>query len=368
MSQPLPYEREHLIACLAVQRATLVTNKVLASLDKGILSKDDSSPVSLADFAAQGLIVSAFRSNFPQDSILGEESADELRQNPQLANQVWELVQSAHLEDAESERLLGRPKSLYEMLDLIDQGGATTPSKTGRCWTIDPVDGTKTFLAGSQYCVVSSLLEDGEEKVAAIACPYISPSSPTPPISEAKEGVDKHSGGVIVSAVRGQGTWARPLGKGALEDSRRVQREAQIRKSDLVFAENMDTSTPQLESRHKIAEFLGAPWNPVHIYSTQLKYVACALGVCDVYLRATKSPKSFPYVWDHAGGILIFEESGGKVTDFRGRKIVLGAGRKLSENIGIVAAPETIHDEVLRPVQDVVMETKEYSMVLRHRT
>lgn len=365
MPEPLPYKQEHLVASLAVQRATLVTRKVLSSLDKGILSKNDSSPVSLADFAAQALIVTALRTNFPKDSILGEESADELRQNSQLANQVWELVQSTRLEDKESDELLGMPSSLEEMLDLIDQGGATEPSKTGRCWTIDPVDGTKTFLAGSQYCVVASLLEDGEEKVAAIACPYISPSLPTPPISEAKEGVDKQSGGVLVSAVKDQGCWARPLGAGALRDARKVQRSQDIEPSEFVFTENADSTTAQVTARCKIAERLGARWSPVHIYSTQLKYVACALGACDVYIRAPKRPSSGPYVWDHAGGILIFEESGGKVSDFLAKRIVLGAGRRLSENIGVVAAPMAKHEEVLKVAQDVMRDSEEYSSVLR---
>ena len=53
------FERERQIAELAVQRAVLLTKTVLASMDKGAVSKADYTPVTLADFGGQALLVAA---------------------------------------------------------------------------------------------------------------------------------------------------------------------------------------------------------------------------------------------------------------------------------------------------------------------
>lgn len=355
------YEHEFLIASLSVQRAVIATKTVLASVEKGVTAKGDNTPVSLADFAGQALLISAIYAAFPDDIIVGEEDASDLRSNSHLAHQVWELVQSTKLEDEASEKLLSRPSTLEEMLDLIDLGGSAAPSKSGRSWFIDPVDGTKTFLEGTQYCVVAGLLEDGEEKLATFGCPHISLRHSPPKISEAEDAVDRRGPGYLVSAIKDQGTWVRSLSNGTLERAERVEKRPNATDpSALIFTESLDTTTPALPNRSRIAERLEAAWPPVHIYSTQLKYVACALGACDVYLRAPKDPHKAPYVWDHAGGILIFEEAGGKVTDLLGKKVELTAGRKLVENLGILATPEDVHDKVLQATKEAVEAALEY--------
>ena len=158
----------------------------------------------------------------------------------------------------------------------------------------------------------------------------------------------------------------RPLSKGALSSLERV---IEIRKdvadlSTLVFAENIEAKTPLFKDRKRIVERLGAPWPPVYIFSTQLKYVACALGTCDVYLRAPQATAEAANVWDHAGGILIFEEAGGKVTDLIGNKITLAVGRKLSENFGIIAAPAGVHAKVVETTREILSEYPEYASLV----
>lgn len=44
---------------------------------------------------------------------------------------------------------------------------------------------------------------------------------------------------------------------------------------------------------------------------------------------------------------MIFEETGGKITDLDGKNIDFGVGRALSENWGLIAADERIHARVL---------------------
>ena len=64
------YEQELNVALLAVQRATQLTKSVFHQNAKGTLNKSDASPVTIGDFGAQALIISALQANFPNDALL----------------------------------------------------------------------------------------------------------------------------------------------------------------------------------------------------------------------------------------------------------------------------------------------------------
>ncbi|KAK0727459.1 hypothetical protein B0T26DRAFT_765427 [Lasiosphaeria miniovina] len=300
-----------------------------------LIAKSDKTPVSLADFAAQALLVAAIKHSFPYDKIVGEEDTSLLRTKPELVLKIWDLVDETHLDDPDAEALLRPPPPPYR-------------GPEGRVWMIDPVDGTKGFLNQGQYVVCLVFLVDGHEKVAAFGCPHVTLDSGR--ISES----DTFTGGpgYLVSAVRGEGAQIRPLSEGKLLEPKPLgQRDAVNDLGQLRFCENTKTTSPQFANRHKIAAELGAPWDPIHIYSTQLRYISLALGFSDVVLR-TPLPNNAPaHSWDHAGGMMVFEETGGKVTDLNGKAIVLTAGRDLTENFGLIAALATIHSRVLEAVR-----------------
>jgi 3'(2'), 5'-bisphosphate nucleotidase len=172
----MAYSAELRLALRAVHRASLLTKSVLRSLSNNVSAetKADDSPVTIADFAAQALLISALHAAYPTDAFLGEESADALRQNEALADRVWQLVQQAkneaHAGGAKSGREQGNsgkdeelasPKSKEEMFELIDRGGKGEITRRGRVWVMDPVDGTATFMQGQQYAVCLCLLVDG---------------------------------------------------------------------------------------------------------------------------------------------------------------------------------------------------------------
>jgi 3'(2'), 5'-bisphosphate nucleotidase len=123
---PITYERERSIAQLAVHRAVIATRMVQAAIDKGT---QDGTPVSLANFAAQALIISTLQHVFRQDLILGEESANALRSEQDaecLRRKVWELVEFRCLDNPASEELLGStPDGVEQLLELIDLAGNT---------------------------------------------------------------------------------------------------------------------------------------------------------------------------------------------------------------------------------------------------
>jgi 3'-phosphoadenosine 5'-phosphosulfate (PAPS) 3'-phosphatase len=52
-------------------------------------------------------------------------------------------------------------------------------------------------------------------------------------------------------------------------------------------------------------------------------------------------------IWDHAAGMLLVEEAGGRVTDVTGRPLEFTHGRELSANRGVVATNGPLHDRVL---------------------
>jgi 3'(2'), 5'-bisphosphate nucleotidase len=62
-------------ALFIVQRAAYLSKNVQAWATKD-LAKDDASPVTVADFAAQALIIEHLRKCFPNDRFVAEESSE----------------------------------------------------------------------------------------------------------------------------------------------------------------------------------------------------------------------------------------------------------------------------------------------------
>lgn len=82
------------------------------------------------------------------------------------------------------------------MLTSIDRGNYTG-GRTGRFWTLDPIDGTKGFLRGDQYAVCLALIDNGQVQVGVLGCPNL-------PRSLAREDQEV---GCIYASVRGQGAF-----------------------------------------------------------------------------------------------------------------------------------------------------------------
>ncbi|PSK56000.1 hypothetical protein B9Z65_4878 [Elsinoe australis] len=327
------FSKELHLAEIAVQKAVLVTKKVLQLVAKGEHTKKDNTSVSLADFAAQALLVAAIHSNFPDDTIISEEDTALLREKPGLAAKVWNLVDATRLDDADSEAFLHSPKSQEETLQSINRGGQGFGGSKGRVWFIDPADGTKGFLNQGRYVVCVILMVDGEEKMAAFGCPHLDVEAGK--LSESDVHLD--GPGYLISAIRGQGARIRPLGKGILEPSWLLPRlDEQPNTASLRFCENTKTTTPQFAD----------------------------VGFSDIVLPTPLPGDPPAHIWDHAGGIMLFEEVGGKVTDLNGKPLLLTTGRDLTENFGFIAAPASIHARVVEAAKKVFADYPEYSQII----
>lgn len=65
--------------------------------------------MTIGDFGAQALIIAAIKKNFPNDEVVGEEEASDLRSNKELSSKIWNLVKGVKLSDSEADALVGGP-------------------------------------------------------------------------------------------------------------------------------------------------------------------------------------------------------------------------------------------------------------------
>lgn len=349
------YAKELEIAQLAVQRASILTRRVFHEKAKGTVDKNDKSPVTIGDFGAQALIIAALKHNFPADEIVAEEEAAQLREDANLKQTIWELVEKTKLDDEAGETKLGGAiKSADEMLELIDLGGSKGGAN-GRIWTIDPIDGTKGFLRGGQYAVCLGLMVDGDVKVGVLGCPNLPISDTARLISSmADNQSDSSDHGVLFSAILGQGATSRPLNSPSSQDNTKtIQMRAVDDLSQATFCESVEAGHSSHGDQFEIAKKLGITRESVRMDS-QAKYGSIARGAGDIYLRLPVKATYQEKIWDHAAGDLIVREAGGQVTDIHGKRLDFSVGRTLANNKGVVAAPAAVHGKVLEAVQEVL--------------
>jgi len=242
------------------------------------------------------------------------------------------------------------------MVIAID-GGRAAGGRKGRVWTIDPIDGTKGFLRGGQYVVALGLIVDGEVAVGVQGCPNL----PTDDnvrldtnIGTNQSGTDEDRG-VLISAIRGQGTFTRKLATdGSLTEAQKVHMRNITDLSEAIFCEGIEAAHSNLDEQGAIARSLGITKPSVRLDS-QAKYASIARGAGDIYLRLPVNKKYRNKIWDHAAGVLIVSEAGGKTTDVYGKEIDFGTGREL-ENVGFVSASTAIHSKVLEAVRKILKE------------
>ena len=339
----MAYEKECNVAVEAVLAACTLCREVQAGLFskgtpdkgepgkggpwKGTLSKEDRSPVTVADFGSQALISHHLRKSFPKDKLVGEESARLLRQteNIQIKEAVLDIVNRFTPDLSPS-----------EVLDAIERGSGDG-GPAGRFWTVDPIDGTKGFLRKDQYAVALALIEEGEVVLGVLGCPNL-------PLS----GLDPAgTRGSLFVAVRTEGAFIRgPEGttktKIGVDD---VSDPAQA-----VFCESVESSHSSHEDSARIAGDLGITKPPI-LMDSLCKYGIVARGDASFYIRIPGRKSYVEKIWDHAAGLIIVLEAGGIVTDIDGRPLNFSLGRTLKANRGIVASNGKIHQRIIDTVK-----------------
>ncbi|HSJ25580.1 MAG TPA: 3'(2'),5'-bisphosphate nucleotidase CysQ [Longimicrobiales bacterium] len=183
-----------------------------------------------------------------------------------------------------------------------------------RVWIVDPIDGTRSFIAGRpEFTISIGLAVDGMVAVGVVYNPAT---------------------GELFSALRDGGA---RLHQG--DDSLVLELPA-------TAAREAGGSTVRLlASRTEIdaGEFsgFGAGWQVAPVGSTAYKLARIAAGLGDGFL--SRGPKS---EWDICAGVLLVREAGGRVTDLRGAEPLFNGPDPYVH--GILAARADMHEAVMR--------------------
>lgn len=317
------YQQEKDIALTIVTEAAKLCQRVQESQAGQAITKADTSPVTVADFGAQAILCQGLAEAFPDDPVIGEEDATLLEQ-PEL-----QTVRSEIIDQVKKSLPTATPE---KVIHWINWGNGSVGE---RYWTLDPIDGTKGFIRGDQYAVALALVEAGEIKLGILACPAFP-----------RENGEK---GMIFLAIRGQGAVEMPL-QGGMPQAIRVDASCEF--PQLYRIESVESVHSDRQVQTAIDKRLGLQYSAKQMDSLA-KYGAIARGDAHFYtrvpLRQFEGKKE--NIWDHAPGVIIVEEAGGKVTDLEGKPLDFSLGAKLSNNHGVLATNGVIHEQVLEAIK-----------------
>ncbi len=320
--------REAVIAAQAVEEAGRLA-RMQQDLATAAHVKPDFTPTTVIDWAIQAIVAARLLRECPDDLLVAEESAAQLRRasNQSFWRDVAGLVRRLHPQ-----------ASLSQVFDWIDLGGGGTEH---RFWTLDPIDGTKGFLAGRQYAIALALIEAGVVQVAAIECPRLSPPADTDGTTETMS-----SGGTAI-AVRGHGAWWKP---NLTNELVRLKVSSCTEASAARLLRSYERAHGDSELLDRTAKALGTHVPPI-LLDSQAKHVTLAMGGGDLLIRIPPNTEFREAIWDHAAGSLVIEEAGGQVTDLTGRSLDFTTGRRLLRNDGVLASNRTLHRVALSAIR-----------------
>jgi 3'(2'), 5'-bisphosphate nucleotidase len=339
MSRAGPKEREARLraARQAVAEAARVCRELRSSLPELRAElKGDRSPVTIADWASQAVVVLALRDALGPEVVIGEEDARALRGPDQAALRAHVLRAVRRV----------RPEAAMEdVLDAIDWAGPGSGEDAAEhFWTLDPIDGTKGFLRGEQYAVSLAWVESGKPVVGVLGCPNLSADF-------ARDFAKPDPEGLILSALAGGGARQEPA-RGAPADARPLALEPRAAGDAMRICQSVEKEHTNRDTTAQVLAQLGIRGRPVQLDS-QAKYAVVARRQADAYLRMPTRPGYVERIWDHAAGWLIAREAGARVTDIRGAELDFGRGRGLEANLGVIAAEPRLHARLIRAIDEL---------------
>jgi len=226
-----------------------------------VVKKDDQTPVTEADFAAERVIVKMLSEAFPDIPIVSEETAPEDGFKPPAA----------------------------------------------RFWVVDPLDGTKEFVAkNGEFCVCIGLVEDGVPVLGVLYGPARG----------------------VTYAAHGPGTAIRIRDGGAAE---KIAARGPGAEGIVIIHSRSH------ENSRRLAEYFQGKPAPIlrrDVCGSALKFGVLAAGEADFYPRFGTTME-----WDTAAGQAVLEAAGGCVLDLDGGR--LRYGKHDLKNSGFLAWGKT---------------------------
>ena len=326
------------VARAAVLDAVIVCREASRRLAAvGRMAKADESPVTVADFAAQAVIVRRLRAL--GRPIVGEEQAAVLRDptNAALRDAVVAAVRPVW-PDAQADAVL----------DAIDGAGGTADPHGGY-WTVDPIDGTRGFVRGGQYAVCLAWIADGRPQLAVMGCPNLPRGLDT-----TMDVIDRE--GTLFMAEAGAALqWGRAVPGAVLHEAEPVISSPP---SSIIVTRSFEGTYSRLEDVARVLARLGTPIE-LRPADSQAKYGMVARGQAHAYLRIPLHHSRAEQVWDHAPGWLIATAAGVRVTDLAGEPFDFTCGDRLERNYGVVCAPPVVHAALIEAIAALGLQHRE---------
>lgn len=249
----------------AVRRAGAATLVHYRREGLEVRAKADDSPVTRADLAAHEVLAAALAALAPEVPLLSEEGAH---------------ADAAHR------------------------------ARWTRCWIVDPLDGTREFLAGNdEFTVNVALIERGRPVLGAVGVPA--------------------RGEVYVGLVPERRAWR------IAEGGRAEPVSVRPCPAEPVLLASRSHRTPELEAL--LGELRRAfPGLRERAVGSALKLVELARGAADAYPRRGPCAE-----WDIAAGEAVLEAAGGQLQTFDGRRLAYNkAGSLLNPDFWAVGDPD----------------------------
>lgn len=261
------------VARLAREAATIVNTFYIGSSE--VRYKPGDEPVTEADRSANQHIVNRIRARFPDDGILSEESKDDLAR----LNQT-------------------------------------------RVWIIDPLDGTKEFIArNGEFSIMIGLAVAGHPVLGVVQQPAT---------------------GLLYAGAVGQGAFL-------YEDGERVE----LTVSDLADIKAM-TMVSSRSHRQQIVDRIRAQLNITRERvsgSVGLKVGLITRQLADLYIHPSPGCKE----WDLCAPQALLEAAGGRITDCWGNPLRYNK-RDVRAHNGLIATNGVLHDQVVEVVAAICEE------------
>jgi len=308
--------RDAVKLCRRVQEHYLIANTKSAG--------DHKEPVTIADYGSQAIICRALMRHFPDDGVVSEESGEQFLQlvSAEQRSQVLAL-----LEDA-----LGSALSERDLVDWLEHGKGKT---TKRSWVIDPIDGTKGFIALRHYAIACGLLVDGQVSGGIVAAPGYADGQ-----------------GALFYTENGA-TWRAPIAAG---EGERVRVSARRAPDEFIAVQSFERGHASKSRMARARELAGLGDVRVLELDSMEKYALVACGDADLYMRLPREGSAYAHkIWDHAAGVALVRNSGGTITDLDGGPLDFSQGETLP-NAGLIASNGACHGRVVEAVQRVMAE------------
>ena len=233
----------------------------------GVEMKTGDEPVTIADKRANQLIVDGLAQRCPRDPVVSEELP-----------------------------------------------AAEATLRAPRLWLVDPIDGTKDFIRGSDgFSVMIGLVRDGRPVLGVVHQPAVGPS--------------------------GRTFFATPDGGAHVVSADGVQRLAVSSIAAAADARLVASASHRSADIDRVKQTLGIA-NEQNVGSVGVKLCLIAMGLRDLYVN----PQAKTKVWDTCAPEAILTGAGGTLSDLFGDPIDYA---ELKQRRGLVASNGHVHDEVI---------------------